>query len=61
VKAEELRDKLNEAIEKRPDCDVMIDCNNKHYNILFAKNINYNKRNSKFTPRVFLIQTKINE
>jgi len=56
MKAEELRDKLNKAIEKWSDCDVMIDCDNKHYNVLFAKNINYNKRDSKFTSRVFLIQ-----
>jgi len=59
MKIEELKAKIDKEVDKHPNCDVMIDCGSKHYHVLFAKNINYNKRNSKFTPRVFLIQGTI--
>ena len=58
MKARELKNRLDKLDESRLDIDIMIDCGNNHFGVLFAKDINYNKRDSKFTPRVFIIQTK---
>ena len=57
MKLRDLKERINKLEESRLDDDVMIGCGVKTHHTLFAKSINYNKRDGLFTPRVFLIQT----
>lgn len=55
MKLRELKEKVDKAKESDLDNDVVIGVENKRRHIKYAKNINYNKRDANFTPRIFEI------
>ena len=55
MKLRELKEKIDKIKDSDLDNDVVIECGHERRHIRFARNINYNKRDSKFTSRIFTI------
>lgn len=58
MKLRELKDKIDKVKESDLDNDVMVEVGNEKYHVFIAKSTNYNKRDGKFTPRIFEIFCK---
>ena len=50
-----LRELIEKAAKTALDNDVAIECDHKLHHVKFAKRANYNKRDMKFTSRMFLL------
>jgi len=55
MKLRELKERIDKAKESDLDNDVVFECGHDQHRVKFAKNINYNKRDQRFTPRIFLV------
>ena len=58
MKLKDLKAKIDKLDKKHLDEDVAVGRGTTIHHVLFAKSMNYNKRDGLFTSRIFLIQTK---
>lgn len=57
MKVRDLKKKMEGMKDKDMDADIVCECEHEKHHVLFAKKTNYNKRDMKFTSKIFLIQT----